>query len=216
MMLPVPVRGVFPVNAYLVFDETTRRGFLIDPGAEAARLLAVIRAEGLVIERILLTHGHFDHLGAADALRRELGVPVGMAREGRRFAEDPYWNLSRACGPAMRLEDVEYFEAADRPVFRAGACRLEVVPVPGHTPDSVMYHAPEEGVAFVGDAVFKGGPGTAQYPGGDAAQLLRSIVGRIMILPDDTRLCSGHSGITTVGAEKRRPYLRRLFGDGFA
>ena len=210
MLLRIPVRGVFEVNAYLYADDATRRGFLIDPGAEPRRLMDAITANDLVVEQILLTHGHFDHMGAADALHRALGVPIRMAAEGRRYAEDPFLNLSASCGPAVTLPDVDYFDASRRPLLTAGRCALTAVPVPGHTPDSVMYHAPDAGIAFVGDTIFRGAVGSARFPGGDGRRLAASIATEILPLPDRTTLYSGHSAPTTAGEEKAGPQLRAL------
>ncbi|MBQ9406776.1 MAG: MBL fold metallo-hydrolase [Desulfovibrio sp.] len=202
MLLQIPVQGFFAVNAYVYADDSTMRGFLVDPGAEAERLLDIIADKNLVIERILLTHGHFDHLGAADALRKALGVPIGMALEGRAYAEDPWRNLSAQCGSAITLEDVDYFDASQRPLLTAGTCRLMAVPVPGHSPDSVLYRALDEDLAFVGDTIFRGSVGTSQFPGGDAQQLRASLVREILPLPGQTVLYSGHSEATTVAREK--------------
>ena len=210
MLLHIPVRGYFEVNAYVYADDSTRHGFIIDPGAEPRRFLDAITDKNLVIDHILLTHGHFDHLGAADALRDALGVPIRMATEGRAYAENPFLNLSASCGPSITLQNVEYFDAAQRPTLAAGGCRLVAVPVPGHTPDSVMYYAPGHGLTFVGDTIFKGAIGTGQFPGGDIRQLVASIREEILPLPNETALLSGHSDPTTVGNEKNEPHIRAL------
>ena len=89
MLEIIPVRGVFETNAYLYADDDTGRGFVIDPGAMPECLLDRIEARGVCVDHILLTHGHFDHMGAAGTLSQALGVPVRMARRGRPFAEDP-------------------------------------------------------------------------------------------------------------------------------
>ena len=214
MLLHIPVRGYFEVNAYVYADDVTRHGFIIDPGAEQSRILNAIRDKNVVIDHILLTHGHFDHLGAADALRHALGVPIRMATEGRAYAENPFLNLSASCGPSITLQKVEYFDAIQRPTLTAGGCRLVAIPVPGHTPDSVLYYAPEHGLAFVGDTIFKGAMGTAQFPGGDIRQLVASIRDEILSLPNETALLSGHSNPTTVGKEKTEPHIRALLNGG--
>ena len=198
------------MNAYLYVDEQSRRGFLLDPGAEYAKVLSVLKEKDIVLERILLTHGHFDHTGAAHALHSTLHVPIAMAQEGKRYAEDPYWNLSLACGEDVRLPEVEYFTSSDRPEFQAGRVRLQVRAVPGHTPDSVLYYAEEESLAFVGDTIFRGSPGSTQFYGGNAQDLATSLVREIATLPDETVLLSGHSEPTTVGEEKKQPYFQQL------
>lgn len=210
MLLHIPVRGYFEVNAYIYADDSTRHGFLIDPGAEPQRILHVIASHDLVIDHILLTHGHFDHMGAAEALHTTLGVPIRMAAQGRAFVENPFMNLSASCGPAITLHDVAYFNASSRPELNSGTCHLVAVPVPGHTPDSVMYYDAEAGRAFVGDTIFRGAIGSTQFPGGDARQLISSIVKEILPLPEATVLYSGHSDPTTVGREKAGAQLQAL------
>ncbi len=212
MLETIPVRGVFETNAYLYADDATGRGFLIDPGAEPERLLAAIAASGCAVEHILLTHGHFDHMAAAGRLAEALGVPVRMASEGRQLARNPFLNLSASCGPAIVLEGAAYFDAASRPVFTAGRLALEARPVPGHTPDSVLYYSAQDSLAFVGDTVFRGAPGTPEFPGGDARALAASLAGEIASLPGETMLCSGHSAPTTVARELAAPYFRALLG----
>ncbi len=157
MLEIIPVQGVFETNAYLYADDATGRGFIVDPGAMPERLLGAVEARGVAVEHILLTHGHFDHMGVAGQLAQALGVPVRMASEGRRFAEDPQMNLSAACGLAVVLASPAYFDAGSRPVFTAGMLGLEAIPAPGHTPDSVVYYSQQDGIAFVGDTIFRAG-----------------------------------------------------------
>ena len=211
MIITAEVIGYIPVNAYIFADDNTRRGFLIDPGAEEGRLLRLIEDNGIVVEKILLTHGHFDHMGAAEALSQKLGVPVCMRREGRRYAEDPMWNLSALCGREIRLKDVTYLEDDGYVALEEDEnFRLKVIPLPGHTLDGAVYYAEREKTAFVGDSVFKGSYGRTDFFGGDEAALLQNIVEKILSLPSDTVLCSGHSDPTTVEAESGRPYFARM------
>ena len=94
MLLSLPVTGVFTTNAYFYIDDVTVHGFLLDPGAEANTLLTVIRQKGFTIEKILLTHGHFDHMEAATEISDALSVPICMHEKGRDYAENPRWNIS--------------------------------------------------------------------------------------------------------------------------
>lgn len=98
MILSLPVTGVFNTNAYFYIDDATGHGFLLDPGAEADTLLAVIRQRGFVIEKILFTHGHFDHMGAAAQIQDALSIPICMHERGREYTENSRWNLSKGCG----------------------------------------------------------------------------------------------------------------------
>lgn len=204
MVKKVAVRGVFEVYAYFYIDETTKHGFLIDPGAEPEKLLNIIAHEGFVIEKILITHGHFDHIGAAEEVSKALGIPIYVHHEGKRYMTDTLWNLSQVCKENIIVNDVVYIEDKDVLSLEANPdFKLEVIYVPGHTLDGVVYYNESEKVAFVGDTIFAGSVGRSDFYGGNATQLMTSIVRRIFKLPDNTTLYSGHSESTTVGKEKK-------------
>ena len=205
MIVEVPVKGYFEENCFFYIDDGTKHGFVIDPGAQGEALLALIEKNGWVVEKILLTHGHFDHTGAVDEIRNELGIPVLAYQTADEYLLDARKNLSALCGPPITVEDVEYLDDGDVVALDANPdVALEVVYTPGHTTDSVIYYSREAHAAFVGDTIFKGSIGNYRYPGGNFLDLKKSIMEKIFTLPDDTILCSGHSGQTTVGTEKRR------------
>ena len=205
MIAEVPVKGYFEENCFFYIDDRTKHGFIIDPGAQADRLLDLIGEKGWTIEKILLTHGHFDHMGAVDEIRDALGVPVYAHIRSDEYLLDARKNLSALCGPPIIVRGAEYLDDGDVVTLDANPdFGLKVVYVPGHTTDSVMFYSEADHVAFVGDTIFKGSIGNYQYPGGNADDLQRSIIRQIFTLPDQTILCSGHSEQTTVGAEKQR------------
>lgn len=208
MVETVEVRDVFAENAYFYIDPSTRQGFLIDPGAEAERLLAIIEGNNLDIQAILLTHGHFDHTGAIAMLHRELGLPYYISPQGQAYLTNPMLNLSGEYGRDSVLPNAQFFRDGDfvslpdDPEFG-----LQVMATPGHTPDSVTLYSKADDLAFVGDTIFKGSPGLTNFPGGNAPELYRSIQNRILQLPDSTILYPGHTPPTTVRAE--RPLYER-------
>lgn len=205
MVRCVPVKGFFAENCFFYLDEETRHGFLIDPGAEAERLLAIIQREGWTIEKILLTHGHFDHTGAVDALRKALNVLVLAHENADQYLLDPRMNLSAFCVGNWILQNVEKLREGDLISMEANPdFSLRVIHTPGHTTDSVVYYSEKDRAAFVGDTIFKDSIGNFRYPGGSRQDIVESIRDKILTLPDDTVLYSGHSVETTVGAEKRR------------
>ena len=207
MVIAVEVHGLLATNAYFYVDDKTGSGFLIDPGAESGRLLHIITERALNIEKILLTHGHFDHMGAAAAIRRRLGTPIFMHSNGKQYATNPEWNLSRSCGQDVVLNDVHYIEDGDEIVCEANKnLKLKVISVPGHTTDGVMYYSAEDHLAFVGDTIFKASHGRTDLHGGNEWTLLESIQRKVLTLPDDTILYSGHTEETTVAEEKTRPW----------
>lgn len=203
MIKQISVKDVFETNAYFYIDETTNHGFLIDPGAEADKLLEIIKKEKLVIEKILLTHGHFDHMGAAKQISKKLNIPIYMHSEGKKYVTNPVWNLSRSCGRDIILENVRYLKDNDIIALEANPdIILRVIYVPGHTLDSVVYYSEDKNTAFVGDIILAGSIGRSDFYGGNASQLFIGIVQKIFSLPDNTILYSGHSKPTTVANEK--------------
>ena len=209
MILRIEVHGVFETNAYFYVDDTTRHGFLIDPGAQADALLRIIDERGFTIEKILLTHGHFDHIGAVEELRARLNVEVCMQRNGRDYAENPVWNLSGYFGLDMTLDAVTYLDDFSAITLAANEnFGVKLIPLAGHTTDGAVYYSAADSVAFVGDSIFRGSYGRTDFPGGDEEILFANLKARLLTLPDDTILLSGHSAPTTVADEKNRPWFR--------
>lgn len=209
MILSVTVQEYIDTNAYFYVDDATHRGFLIDPGAEADRLLGIMETYEYTIEKILLTHGHFDHMGAAEAIQQKLSIPICMHKNGRPYAERPEYNLSRFSSKPISLKDVTYLEdGAVLSLTGTDACRLTVIPTPGHTEDGCIYYSAQDHAAFVGDTIFAGSYGRTDFYGGDEDTLFTSIREKILTLPPETTLLSGHSEPTTVADEQARPWYR--------
>lgn len=209
MVLLTEVRGVFETNCYFYVDDETQHGFLIDPGAQADELLKIMDERGFTIEKILLTHGHFDHIGAVPELQARLKVEVCMQRNGRAYAENPGWNLSAYFGDDMTLNGVTYLDDFSDITLSANKnFGVKLIPLAGHTTDGAVYYSEKDSVAFVGDSIFLGSYGRVDFPGGDEKTLFSNLKARILTLPDDTILLSGHSAPTTVANEKFRPWFR--------
>ena len=199
------VGDMIPTNSYFYIDDTTQHGFLIDAGAEGARLAAYAEKHGWTIERLLLTHCHFDHIGGAAEFSTRTGAPIYAAEDSPRYYSDPRWNLSLWGGGSVTLSDVTTF--ADREVITLAAnpdVALEVRCTPGHTTDSCIFYSARDSVAFVGDTIFLASVGRTDFPGGDEQTLWDSIAREVFTLPPETVLYSGHTEPTTVGAEMAR------------
>ena len=209
MILRIEVYGVLATNAYFYIDDETRCGFLIDPGAQADELLKIIVRENFTIEKILLTHGHFDHIGAVPELQARLNVEVCMQRNGRAYAENPAWNLSAYFGAEMTLDGVTYLD--DFSEIISGANKnffgVKLIPLAGHTTDGAIFYSAKDSVAFVGDSIFLNSYGRTDLPGGDELTLYKNLKEKIFTLPEETILLSGHSEPTTVAEEKNRPWF---------
>lgn len=204
MIKELMVQGVFAENTYFYIDPISKAGFLIDPGAQAGVIYDVIVSNGWNIEKILLTHGHFDHFGAAELLREKLVAPIYIYPEDSRYLIDPYLNLSANSGNPITVP--HYEELHDEEIIRLKAnnsFRLRVIHTPGHTPGSVTYYSDAEKAAFVGDLLYQHGPGLTNFPGGNRRVLEESIINKILTLPDDTLLLSGHSSPISVTDERR-------------
>lgn len=189
--------GPLETNCHLLDHEG--RALAVDPGGDPAEVLEFLRAEGLKLECILVTHLHFDHIYGCAACARATGASV-LTPEGDAFLMDT--ELGR--GGVFGFPRVEPFESAAAPLGEAEfiglACRC--LPTPGHTPGSVTYYFPQAGAAFVGDLIFYRSVGRTDFPGGSAEALKGAVQEHIFTLPGETRLYSGHGLDTTVADER--------------
>ena len=198
------IRGILCEElTYLYIDETTGYGFVIDPGADGERLANYIHEKGYVIEKILLTHGHGDHIYGAERLRALIGATIIMHKEGKAYVTNPDWNLSyMLCGEAISFEADEYLEHGEEIQLEVNpSFKVQLIHVPGHTTDGACYYAKEEGIAFVGDTIFAGSVGRSDFPGGNTMRLMSTIRAQIFTLPEQTILYPGHGPSTTVRRE---------------
>jgi glyoxylase-like metal-dependent hydrolase (beta-lactamase superfamily II) len=194
-------------------DERSARGrsaveaLLIDPGDEPERLLQAVEALSVTVEAILITHTHFDHVGAVAPMARATGAPVYCP------AGEVQWLQTIVAfpgfGPFEGYTPEHTVSGGDR--LRLAGFEIDVIATPGHSIDHVTYSVPDEQVIFSGDVLFQGSIGRTDLPGADHATLLRSIATLLDTLPDDTRVIPGHMGTTTLGRERAtNPFLREL------
>ncbi|HMA89594.1 MAG TPA: MBL fold metallo-hydrolase [Burkholderiales bacterium] len=198
----------FQQNCSLLVDEQTNKAALVDPGGDVERILEALRSSGAELERILLTHGHLDHCGATAELRRITGVPVEGPQREDRFWIEQLPAQSQRFGLALleAFEPDRWLEQGDR--VRFGGVTLEVRWCPGHTPGHVVFFAPEERLALVGDVLFAGSIGRTDFPRGDHAALIRSIRENLFPLGDDVAFIPGHGPVSTFGEERAsNPYV---------
>jgi len=203
-------------NAYLVRAAGQAHAVAIDPGGATAALIEAMAGEGLMLDAILLTHAHIDHIDGVAALRRATAAPIWLHPDARRWY-DQAAEQARFFGVAAEPPPPPERELKGGDVLELAGTRLEVRAVPGHAPGHVLFHDAAAGVAFVGDVVFQGSIGRTDLPGGSARQLMQSIRGQVLTLPDETVLYAGHGPATTVGRERvGNPFLAPSYGGGFA
>ena len=201
--------GPVQENAVLVWGPE-QQGFLIDPGDEPERLLAWIRELGVQVQAILLTHAHFDHIGAVQPLREALKVPVYAHPDGLPLYRLGAQSAARWNMPFVQPTDPDH-EIAPGQNFQAGSLTLSTRNLPGHAPGHVVFVAetPDGNFAVVGDTLFQGSVGRTDLPGGDHDLLIAGIRRELLGLPDDTAVYPGHGGPSTVGRERSgNPFLR--------
>jgi len=192
----------FQQNCSVIWEEESRRAAIVDPGGDLERIMGFIAEQGLVPEKILLTHAHIDHAGGTAALARDLGVPIEGPHRDEQFWIDLLPRQAREWGfpPAEAFTPDRWLEQGDRVTL--GALELEVRHCPGHTPGHVVFfHAPSR-LVIVGDVLFSGSIGRTDFPRGDHATLLRSIREQLFTLGDDVVFVPGHGPLSTIGAER--------------
>ena len=193
----------FEQNCSLLWCDETQRAAVVDPGGDIPRILSVVKKVGVVLEKILVTHGHIDHAGAVAELAELLSLPIEGPQREDQFWIDGMPQQSKMFGfPDVRAFTPDrWLEQGDRVSF--GNVDLEVLHCPGHTPGHVVFYNAPGRLAIVGDVLFKGSVGRTDFPKGDFDALMASIRGRLWPLGDDVAFISGHGPMSSIGAERR-------------
>lgn len=202
--------GDFMTNCYTVYNAVTRDAVLIDPACNARFLNNILVNEQLNCVAILLTHGHYDHIGALPELMELVGhkVPIYASAEEEDVLNDPRKNLSTMLSgqmvtvkPDILLQDDQEIELLDT--------KLRCFLVPGHTKGGMCYYFAENGILFSGDTLFARSIGRSDFPTGDGIKLVKGIKEKLMTLPDETIVYPGHNERTTIGKERNaNPFIQ--------
>ncbi|WP_413379758.1 MBL fold metallo-hydrolase [Alkalihalobacillus sp. 1P02AB] len=199
--------GPLQTNAYILHNEK-KQAIIFDPGSEGQKVIRWLKQEALTPLAIILTHAHFDHIGAVDELRDEFRIPVYLHKKEKDWLSDPSKNGSgRFIGDSIKIKpaDILITNEAD---LQVGPFLFQVFYTPGHSPGSVSFYYPKEAIVFSGDVLFSQSIGRTDLPGGDHETLLKSIHDKLLELPEDTVVACGHGQVTTIGMEMdSNPFL---------
>ncbi|WP_294348156.1 MBL fold metallo-hydrolase [uncultured Clostridium sp.] len=198
MIIKPIIAGIYEEVAYIVMDEDTKDAFIVDPGGNGELIEAEVKALDANIKYILITHGHFDHVGAVEYIADKFNVPFYISKEDEEWiSKDNYvfGNLRKADG---------YLSEGDS--LKIGNKDVKVISTPGHTPGGLCFLVGKD--LFTGDTLFRGSVGRTDFPGGNSVALITSIKKKLVPLEDDIRVYPGHGDSSTIGFEKEiNPYL---------
>lgn len=196
--------GQLETNCYIVTDEKTMETVVIDPGDESNTVLDYIEENKLKVKDIFLTHGHFDHTTAAEAVSQETGAPIWINEKDINTGDDEYLEFYTYHAP----ENVKKYKDGDK--INVGGMEFEIIETPGHSKGSVTIKSGD--VLFTGDTLFRGGCGRVDFPGGDMAQIMLSLK-KLALLEGNYEVYPGHMDATTLDVERNvNPFVQAAMG----
>ncbi|WP_066872729.1 MBL fold metallo-hydrolase [Clostridium mediterraneense] len=203
MIIKTIPTGMIEENCYIVMDENTNEGFLVDPGADAQILANAVENMKMKPKFILLTHGHWDHVGAVVELKDKFNIPFYISTNDNDMIQSGQDTYGSTPNPDGYLKEGDTFKFADK--------TIRVIETPGHTPGGVCFLVDKS--LFTGDTLFNGTIGRTDFVGGSFETLVSSVRRKLATLPEDIKVYPGHGPSTTIGLEKRQnPYI---LGDNY-
>lgn len=202
------VLGEIGTNCYIVVNEDTKRCIVVDPADQADDISAMVDKCGCTPEAVLLTHGHYDHMTAAEDIRGKYNIKIYAGEYEKNVLFQPDKNLSGIMGrrPVSLKADV-WLKDGDE--LEPAGIKIKAIHTPGHTEGGMCYYIQEESVLLSGDTLFAESVGRTDFPTGSMGKLIESIKKKILTLPDDTAVYPGHGDGTTIGYEKQyNPYCQ--------
>ena len=193
--------GPVSTNCYLLINGRSHETIIIDPADDGERIRERCEKEKAVPVAVFLTHGHFDHIGAAGYLKDAYNIPVCVGEKEKEIINDPALNCSFMAGSAIRVIGDRFFK--DGETFETAGFSIKVIQTSGHTIGGVCYYLKDENILFSGDTLFHNGYGRTDLPTGDADTLFASIREKLFALPGNTVVYPGHESETTLEAERK-------------
>lgn len=194
------VTGIYAANCYIIHDGSSKKALVIDPGGSVDEIVRYLKTHELEVEKIVLTHGHVDHIGGADELRRITGADILIHEQDAYMIRDAARNLSKMTGDKT-IRFSEDYTLSDRDLLEIGSLKALVIHTPGHSAGGICLKIGE--VLFSGDTLFKGSIGRTDLHKGSFESLMSSIMDKLMVLPDDTKVYPGHGPWTSIGYERQ-------------
>ncbi len=193
------VLGSYQTNCYFIYQEEKKHAIVVDPADQGKKIFEALRRNGITVDAILLTHGHFDHIWGTRELREAAGVKLYALDAEKTVCEDAHNNVSEMTGRPCTVEADEYLR--DGQELTLADSRFRVIATPGHTIGSCCYYFPEAGFLVSGDTLFAESVGRTDFPTGSMSSLVRSIKEKLYVLPGETRVYPGHGDSTTIEHE---------------
>lgn len=208
LMVRGMVVGVFQENCWVIGNRRTGEAICIDPGDQAEDILAMAREMGVKIKAIANSHAHVDHILGVGDIKNETGARFLMHRDEAAIAAQAAKSALMLVGREVADPPTPDYHPEDGDVVEVEGVKLTVIHTPGHTPGSLSYYT--EGMLFSGDTLFAGSIGRTDLPGGDYEQEMASIIDKLLVLPDETRVLPGHMQETRIDAERQmNPFVRQ-------
>lgn len=201
------ILGEVGTNCYLLYNKENREAVLIDPADEAESIKTMIEAKNCTLTAILLTHGHYDHIGAAIEISKAAKAPIYAGECEKEVLANPDINLSAMMGqyPISLIADKWL---TDGEVIELAGITIRCIHTPGHTKGGMSYYIEDANILFSGDTLFAASVGRTDFPTGSMSELVRSIKSKLLILPENTKVFTGHGESTSIAYEKQyNPFL---------